>query len=76
LIARFRHGSAPHVEGISGAPFVIYYGQVSVDWAAERRRQASGGLRQIFIASPGTPSVNRPAGDFAVPLIPGAANSI
>lgn len=31
FLARFRDGSVPRLEGIPGAPFVIYYGQVSGD---------------------------------------------
>ncbi len=31
FITRFRTQSVPRIEGIAGAPFVIYYGQVSAD---------------------------------------------
>ncbi|HEY7143551.1 MAG TPA: helix-turn-helix domain-containing protein [Streptosporangiaceae bacterium] len=38
------------------------------NWAAEHRRQPSGSLRQVFYFSPGAPSGNGPACDFAFPL--------
>jgi hypothetical protein len=53
-------------EGIAGAPFTIYYGEVSGDWASEYQRQPSG-VRSALVFNP----ANQEAGpdcEFAVAL--------
>jgi hypothetical protein len=83
FVSYLRDGGVPRIDGIAGAAFLIYYGQVNedsdgpIEWcrpvpddqAAEQHRQpADLGARITFLARLPITADSRPDCDFAVPL--------
>jgi hypothetical protein len=81
FIHRLARGGVPRIEGIAGAPFTIFHGEVSGDsdgpaeiaieglfaWALEQHRQPSGGVRSVLVFNPANQGAG-PDTEFAVSL--------